>query len=258
MDPLFHPMLHGHEYFKDSQHARDFGPIAPPPRKDQDASSSQQGELSADAETAPETEPAAGEKPKKRHKRHNRQRKRRHKGSQTEPKPTSDAVEQNPLPLYEGSSTPPDQRLQNPTFIQHILPKWLQKPINVTRSNFDGTHRFDYPPSLQHLHVMSHLHWPKAFAYYIVPELYRFNPRAYPFFPGRTHHKLLLTKLGEGGMRGSAPLRQTGQSWDQFIEEQAAAMKFGIAAEDLLEFRAHEQAWATWWAVRWAFSGRMD
>ena len=253
MDPPFRPMLHSHQDSEDIQPARDFGPIAPPPRKDQ------QAELSSDAETASQTEPAAGEKPKKKHKRHNRQRKRRHKGSKTDPEPASDAVEQKTMPLDKASGihqVPLDPRLQNPTFVQHILPKWLQKPINVTRSNFDGTYRFDYAPSLQHLHVPTHLHWPKAFAYHIVPELFQFNPRAYIFFPGRTQHNLLLNKLGEGGASGT---RASGQpSWDHFIEEQAAAMKYGIASEDLLGFRTREQAWATWWAVRWAFTGRTD
>ena len=114
MDPLFHPMLYGHKYFEDVQPVRYFGPIAPPPRKDQDASISQYEEPPLDLETASETESPAGDKPKKKHRRHNRIRKRRPRGSKTESKPTSDAVEQEPVPLNEASGThqlPPNQRL---------------------------------------------------------------------------------------------------------------------------------------------------
>ncbi|KAG9206265.1 hypothetical protein G6514_004990 [Epicoccum nigrum] len=235
LNPLFAPMLYGHECF---QH---FGPIAPPPRKDQNSSVDQHGKLSPD----PKAASAGCEKPKKKHRRHNRARKRHHCGSKTEPEPITDDVKQETAPFHEALGThqlPSYQHLQNLTFIPYVRPEWLQKPMNVV-PNSDGTHRFDYAPNLQHLHVMSYLHWPKALAYHIVPELFQFNPRAYHFFPGRIKHKMITNKVGERGVRGTGASRQ---SWDEFIEEQKAAIRFRSSTEDLFEFWGREQAWVTW------------
>ena len=121
--------------------------------------------------------------------------------------------------------------------------------------NSDGTHRFDYAPNLQHLHLMSYLHWPEVFAHHIIPELFQFNPRAYHFFPSRTKHKMIRNKVGEGGVRGTGASRQ---SWDEFIEKQKTAMRFASSTEDLFEFWGREQAWATWSAARWAFTGPVE
>jgi hypothetical protein len=61
--------------------------------------------------------------------------------------------------------------------------------------------------------------------------------------------------VGEEGVRGTGASRQ---SWDEFIEKQKTAMRFGSSTEDLFEFWGREQAWATWSAARWAFTGPVE
>ena len=209
MDHLFAPMLYGHELL------RDFGPTASPARKDQDSSLRQQDRLSPGQETISESDTSVGKTPKsKKHRRHHRPRRRRHRRPETEPKLTSEAVEQKTVPFHQAfgiHQLPPDQRLQDLTFTLYIRPKWFLKPMSVM-PNRDGTYRFDYAPDHLHLHlhIMSYLSCPNTVDDCIFLELFRCNALAYLFFLSC----ISLEPRISNGVRGTLASRQK-QSWDE-------------------------------------------
>ncbi|KAF9692469.1 hypothetical protein EKO04_009770 [Ascochyta lentis] len=145
----------------------------------------------------------------------------------------------------------PEEMLYTETFVFDIRSKWTKKPISTTAKK-DGTYRFDYAPCTTSLHHMSSLIWPKTYAYHVMPELFKFNARAYNFFPGMAFHELIIDRVGEGGVytdKGSLP------DLVEFLDEQALARHRGIQVEDLQDFWEREQIWASWWAGNWIATG---